>query len=393
MKIVNVDDFFHPDAGYQMNILGKYMVKAGHDVCLITAELDKIPSYLSGFFNCDNVKQKDDEYTNKYGMKIIRIPLKEFVSGRAIFQWEKLKEQIVKEKPDVIFAHQINTVTAVQIIFSKAFRAVPIVSDCHMVEIASVNKYKRIFEFLYKRLITPRILKRNIPVIRLQDEGYVEKCLGIPLVQCPFISFGSDVLLFKPDESIRKKFRTENFFNSEDFIVLYAGKLDEYKNGLLLANAIKDKFNSNKNVKFVIVGQCIGDYGKQVEAIFEQSENLITRYPTQKYEDLAQFYQACDMAIFPRQCSLSFYDVQACGLPVVFEDIEVNRKRIYKNNAKIFKPNDVEDFRNKILEIINAPDNEYRTMTEDSIEYVKTFYNYERIAYEYLGLIEDTARA
>lgn len=38
MKIVHVEDFFHPDAGYQINILPKYMAKMGHEVVVITSE-------------------------------------------------------------------------------------------------------------------------------------------------------------------------------------------------------------------------------------------------------------------------------------------------------------------------------------------------------------------
>ena len=74
MKIVNIEDFFHPDAGYQINILSKYLASFGHEVIIITAETDKIPDELTAFFKRDNIEQLDKDYTEKYGVKIIRLP-------------------------------------------------------------------------------------------------------------------------------------------------------------------------------------------------------------------------------------------------------------------------------------------------------------------------------
>ena len=85
MKIVHIEDYFHPEAGYQINIVPKYMAQMGHEVTVITSEMDKIPEHLTSFFGRDNIEYYDRLYTEKYGVKIVRIPLKGFVSGRAIF--------------------------------------------------------------------------------------------------------------------------------------------------------------------------------------------------------------------------------------------------------------------------------------------------------------------
>ena len=50
MNIIHVEDFFHSDAGYQVNILAKHMVQQGHDVTVITAEMKKIPISFIQFF-------------------------------------------------------------------------------------------------------------------------------------------------------------------------------------------------------------------------------------------------------------------------------------------------------------------------------------------------------
>jgi hypothetical protein len=46
MKIVHIEDFLHPDAGYQLNSLAPLQRAQGHDVTIVTGELDKIPEDL-----------------------------------------------------------------------------------------------------------------------------------------------------------------------------------------------------------------------------------------------------------------------------------------------------------------------------------------------------------
>lgn len=392
MKIVNIEDFFHPEAGYQMNILGKYMVKMGNEVTMITAEPYKIPEYIKKFFDCSNINEKDHIFEDQYGMKIVRLPIRGFVSGRSVFSWKKLRKAILDEKPDVLFVHGVNTLTAVMVLKSSLIKSIPIVMDCHMTDMASVNKARKLFELAYKIIATPVIVKKHIPVIRIQDENYVQNSLSIPLSQAPFISVGSDTLLFHPSKEARREFRKKYGISNDTFLIMYAGKLDEYKGGQLLADAILKKIEADKNVEFVIVGQAVGEYGEKVEGTLTNSENRIYRLPTQKYNELAPIYQACDIAVFPRQCSLSFYDVQACGLPVIFEDNEVNIGRARNNNAFLFKAGDVRDFRRKIYDAIELSEKEYNIMRDNAIDFVKNNYDYCEIAKQYMEVIKDVEK-
>ena len=391
MKIVNIEDFFHPDAGYQLNILAKYMSKFGHDVTIITAETEKIPDYLKGFFDCTDIERKDKEYSQKYNVNICRIPLKRFVSGRAQFS-SSIFDVIRNISPDVVFIHGNNTLIAMQYLLKRERFPYPIVMDCHMLEMASRNRFKKVFEMGYKKVFAPIIIKDKIPVIRTQDDKYVQKCLGVPLEQSPWISVGSDTILFHRDEENRGKFRIHHEIPNDAFVILYAGKLDETKGGMLLAEALRKRFNTQRQVVGVIVGKTIGEYGEKVETLFSGSENRIVRLPTQKYENLAAIYQACDVAVFPRQCSLSFYDVQACGLPVVFEDNQINIDRAKHNNAYTFKAGDTNDLIRRIQEIIDMPIEEYAQVSKNAELFVRDEYNYEDIAAQYMMVIEQAIR-
>ena len=62
MKFVHIEDFFHPDAGYQVNTLAKLQVEQGHEVFVVTAVLEKMPDTLVSFFGKVNIKEKNENY-------------------------------------------------------------------------------------------------------------------------------------------------------------------------------------------------------------------------------------------------------------------------------------------------------------------------------------------
>lgn len=388
MKIVQVEDYFHPEAGYQINIISKYFSKIGNDVTIITACLDKMPDTLNSFFGLDDIEKKDLEYAKKYNIKIVRLPIHAYISGRAIFK-HGLVKSICNEKPDVVFLHDNDKLSSILCTLKRKKFHCPLVLDSHMLEMASHNRFSKCFRFFYRQCITPIIVRDEIPVIRIQDDDYANRCLGIPASLTPFISVGSDTMLFHPDELTRKEFRHSHGILEDEFVVLYAGKLDETKGGLFLAELAENKYDRKAKMCFVIVGKTTGEYGKQVEKLFAKSPNKIIRFDTQKYTDLPKFYQMADVAVYPKECSLSFYDAQACGLPVVFEDNEVNRSRAVYNNAICFKKGNIIDFVKKIENLAISGKETRLSMKKAAVEYVKKNFDYENISKEYLDIFEN----
>src|SRR6185369_1239178 len=128
----------------------------------------------------------------------VRVPLIGFYSGRAIFR-PSLFKTVAALNPDVVFVHGEDTLTGMLFIrFAKRLKY-PLVLDCHMLEMASQNRFRKFFRAFYRRFITPIILRENIPLIRVVDSVYVQKCLGIPLSHTDLLSFGTDTTHFKPN--------------------------------------------------------------------------------------------------------------------------------------------------------------------------------------------------
>ncbi len=388
MKIVHIDETFHPLYGYQVNPLAKFQSRQGHDVYIVTVDKDMIyPVYQEFGDSGENMDQHDEKYMAESGVKIIRVPVRRYISNRAIYTNE-LFRVISRLEPDIVFAHLVESYASIVLLFRR--KDYPIVFDSHMLAMASRNRLAGAYELFY-RLILSRIIKRNkFIVIRAQDDDYVISHLGIPAELAPFISFGSDTSLFRPDSEERIRFRSEHGISEDDFVVIYTGKLTESKGGLFLANGIRTKLipKTGRQVVFVIVGSVADAYGKEVERVFSESENRIIRFPTQNYTDLPRFYQAGDLSVFPTQCSLSFYDAQACGLPVVSEDNSINADRCSHENGSVFKAGDQEDFRRKILDHAEMDGQKYQEISRNAISYIIENFDYEHITKQYTAILE-----
>ena len=324
-------------------------------------------------------------------MKIIRVPIHAYYSGRSIYKRGFFK-YIDSLEPDVLYVHGEDTYIGVRSVLRLKKFKYPILFDDHMVDIASVNKLAPLFRLFYRKILAPIIIKRRVTVIRTMEDDFVFRRYGIPLGQAPLLGFGSDTMLFHSDSIVRLEIRKELSINDKDFVFIYAGKLDESKGGLFLAEALLEKIPSLKDITFLIVGNYIGDYGNKTLQKFKQSENNIIRISTKPYSMLAPYFQCADAALFPKQCSLTYFDAQACGLPVVIEDNNINIKRIDHKNGVLFKGNDTEDFREKISQLANMPLDEFIQMRLSSEAHIRQHYNYMDIAEKYIEIIKEAKK-
>jgi glycosyltransferase involved in cell wall biosynthesis len=392
MRILHLEEFFHPDAGYQVNMLSRLQVAEGHHVTVVAAELEKMPSTLTTFFGKKDIAERDAEFTKTTGAEIIRIPLLGYYSGRAIFH-PSIFKRVAAARPDVVLVHSMETLTGIVFVWFSKFFKFPLVLDSHMLEMATRNRFSKWFIMFYRRFVTPKILRESIPTIRVVDTDYLQKFLGIPLTSTELSSFGTDTGHFRPDPHARLTIRNLHGLSLEAFLVIYAGKLDDAKGAAFLAAAIKSRFetNSGRPIEFIVIGNSDGAYGAAVEDLFVTCQNKLVRLPTQRFFDLAPFYQAADLAVFPKQCSLSFFEAQSCGLPVLFEENEINSQRAAFGNARTFSPGDVNDFRDKLGMFANLPDERRNAMRVNARDHVLKHYNFIPVARRLTALLEATA--
>lgn len=385
MRILHVDETFHPSYGYQVNPLAKFQQKQGNEVFIATVDKNHLyPVYKEFGDTGENLEAEDKLYEESTGVKIIRVKARGYYFRRLVYTNEIFKV-VELVKPDVIFVHCVETITAMRFLIKGL--PYPIMFDSHMLSMASQNKFAKIYEKMYGAIFGEKIRNRGYIVVRTQDDRYVNDKFGIPETQTPFISFGTDTILFAPSSDVRRSFRLEYNISEDAFVVVYTGKLTEAKGGMLLAEAFKDQFS--KEVVLVCVGTPPNnEYGVKVDKLLKESKNRVIMFPTQKYQELAQFYQMADLSIFPKQCSMSFYDAQACGLPVLSEDNNVNVDRCSHHNGFNFKSGDVCDFRQKIESVLSISKDEYSAYRTNSKAFIDEGYSYEDIAREYTKYLQ-----
>lgn len=250
--------------------LQKFQQKQGNEVYIATPTKDYLyPVYKDFGDDGSGLEEQDKQYMESTGVQIIRVPAKGYIMGRLNYGNE-IFEVVEQVKPDVLFVHCVETLTAMRFLWKRPNH--PMMFDSHMLSMASHNKFAKVYEVVYRNVFTRIIKKNGYYVIRTQDDDYVNSHLGIPENLTPFISFGTDTILFSPNDEVRKRFRQEYNIAQDDFVVVYTGKLTENKGGKLLAEAFRKKFEVP--VTLVCVGKPLNDdYGREVQKILDESEN------------------------------------------------------------------------------------------------------------------------
>jgi len=389
MRILHVDDTFHPNFGYQCNPLAKFQFKAGNEVFIISPEAKHIYSVYHSFGEYgEHLEEDDARYETATGVKIVRVKAKGYIMGRLNYHRKELLKAIEAIHPDVILLHCMETLTAMYLM-RKLRRKYPMALDSHMLSMASKNRFSALFDCAYRMLFTPIIKKEKYTVIKTQNDDYVNTHLGVPEEQSKFISFGTDVLLFCADPEAKKKFLKEKNLPEDTFVITSTGKMSESKDGMLLAKTVRNKFPGNREVAVVIVAAFNGEYEQRVKAELDASENHVFYYPVQQYMQLPYFYQIADVTVFPKQCSMSFYDAQSCGCPVISEKGHVNEERNSHGNGLCFDQGSVEDFRQQIQVLMDMPAGEFEKMRQNANSFVTQNYSYNDIAAQYTAVLEE----
>lgn len=383
MNIVHVDETFHPAFGYQCNPLAKFQSKQGNDVSIVTVERKWLyPVYHEFGDYGDKLPEQDDAYEQSTGVKIVRVPARGYIAGRLVYNYRKLFSSIEALNPDVLMVHCFETLTALRLLFHYD-GSLPMLFDSHMLSMASTNRFAKIYEVAMREFVAPKIIAGDYRVIKTQDDDYVTSHLGVPESQTRFISFGTDTDLFCTDSSAKRLFLQENGLPLNTFVLVSTGKLTEAKGGMLLAEAMQGKFKTARMVALVVVANCEGSYESEVKKRLENCGNPVMFYPVQSYLKLPHFYQIADASVYPRQCSMSFYDSEACGTPVISEDNSVNIERNSCGNGVCFKSGDPASLREAIENMANLTEVDERRMKVAARSYVENGYDYRLIAEQY----------
>lgn len=224
-----------------------------------------------------------------------------------------------------------------------------VVADCHDVlqalRVKHTNRLRRIAE-LFIEIITYKNV--NLILTVSEEEKKLLTSYGIKENKIEVIPNGVDVEKFNVNNYIQRiPCIKKRYGLNSDYIVTFVGNM-EYSPNMdsvkLIASKIAPKIKEKMdNVKFLIIGR-IRKKINSCDLIF-----------TGRVEDVAELLSVSNVAIAPllrgSGTRLKLLEYFACSLPVVSTSVGVKGMDV-KNGVHALITNDIEDFSNKIIELL-----------------------------------------
>ena len=293
------------------------------------------------------------EEIEKLGGKVILIP-----PYQKIFKYHKELKKILKEGNYKIVHSHINTLSVFSLFAAKC-AGVPVrIAHSH----STTNKQEK------KKNLVKQILRPFSKVFATDYMACTEHA-GRWLFGNKEYDNGNVYLLnnaidldkFKYDEKLRKEKRKELNIKEDTLVIGHVGRFVEQKNHRFLIDIFNEVHKQNKNSVLLLIGQGpLMDEIKQKVKILGIEDSV--KFLGQR-EDVSELYNAMDLFLFPslyEGLGMVLIEAQANGLPCV-ASTEV--PEIAKISEQIFfkgLDDDVEDWKNNLLEFKNFDNRKYK---------------------------------
>ena len=354
MRIVHIQDYFHPMLGYQETFLPREQAKLGHEVYVVTSDRYK-PLVYDNNRNLFGERIVGARFSIEEGVKVWRL--------KTLFEipheiWMLGLERKIRElKPDVVIVHGIVNSSALRIArLKKKLGNFRLIYDDHMTFEASRSKFKMLYP-LFKWMFSSLIQKTADALVGVSNTSkmFMHKKYGIPLEQIIVIPLGADDESFRFNATTRREVRSELSLSGGDIVFVYAGKIIPVKGPHLLVEAGVKLMRSYDNLKVILVGNGRQDYveGMKQHIKREGLEDRFIWHDAVQNKDLSKLYSASDVAVWPREASLSMLEAMACGLPVIISDSSEVTERVGRNNGLTYRGNDTSSLAQQMEKLLD----------------------------------------
>lgn len=364
--------------GYQDNMIAKYHVSFGHDVTVVTNQwvYDREGNY---------VKTDKETEVDRYGVKIIRIPIKnDKPYAYKLKRYVGLYETLCKLEPDVIFLHSTQIMDVEDIIrYKKEHSKTRVYADNHCDYSNSATNW------LSKHILHGIVWKKSAWKLN----PYVEKFYGVLPARVDFMTERYklpkdrvELLVMGMDDEkaeqadkpeVKKEIRERFGYAEDDFVVITGGKIDHAKRQtLLLIEAVKQI--QNPHLKLLVFGSVVEDMKKPLIDLCD-SDDRIQYIGWVQADDTYPYFAASDLAMFPGRHSVMWEQVAGQGIPMVCKywdgtthvDVGGNVQFLYKDSTEEIK---------QVLEKLMTRGSEYQEMLKSAREKGKEVFSYKQIS-------------
>lgn len=376
-KIVHVQSYFQPHLGYQEYFLCKSMAKLGHDVHIITS--DRYAPFL-GFKKTKERIVGCGEQTLD-GFKIHRISI--YFESRGRIMLKGLMKKIISLNPDLIILHgSTNFVNPIVLLNRKKLNAKIVIDEHHMTIIENKSLFAKLFYSIWGYFYRKLIKDDSISLVGVAPNccEFLSNKYNIPLDQINYIPLGADTDLFYPDQekciSIRKKLN----INKDEILIIYTGKINEEKNPFLILKACL-KSEELSNLKYIFIGNISEPYIEKNSQLI--SSKRVVVLPGVNNKELPGYYNAADIACWPKHASLSSIEAASCAVPIIVT--KTVEERVSYGNGIAIKDENLQEIFQAIKKISN--DKKLRlSMGQKSREYIQKYLSYDEISKQFVNL-------
>ena len=347
--------------GYLENFLPKYLVRLGIDVHVIT--MDLFPYYqmnekefketYGGFADSKDLIPGTIETINGFALHVLR---HKKVLG--YMQMAGLRKKLASIRPDIVQTTAAIGWIPLQAAFAKSLLGFKLFTGNHHHASVFPLAQKRTSPWngeLLRCRMTRALPGRLVSLFTEKCYAIAPDCadvatrfFGVPRSKISVCPLGVDTELFHPpteerDLQNRVALRRRLGFSESEIVCIYTGRFSEDKNPLLLAKAVAQLASSGHPFRGLLVGN-----GVQAQVI-ESCQGCIT-LPFVPVHELANFYRASDIGVWPTQESLSMLDAAACGLPIIANHTITTPERL-DGSGLAYKLNDLGDLVRALLEL------------------------------------------
>jgi len=398
MKIVVISCWFSENMGYAENFLPRALAKLGNEVHVVTSTAQvyyNSPNYNSTYKDhlgsavvAEGTKEID-------GFTLHRLPFREvrknFLNPFGFFGIHivGLYDYLEKLKPDIIQVFNIDEFATFEAARYVQNNGIKFFTESHVH--ASVLKVQGRYDIKTNLMRYANKFRSSLQLIN----ETTNKCfpiaedvaeLAIEFFQVPkdkikIQSLGVNTDLFKPvqseaEELERIQLRQVLGLGESDLVAIYTGRFSVGKSPTVLADAIQVLQGKNICVKGLFVGNGTDEEIKQLS-----SKTGCIVHPFVPVTELAKYYRASDIGVWPREESTSQLDAAACGLPIILSDRIKVLERV-DGNGLLFKEGNSDDLAEKILSLKEKETR--RKMGLRSVENVLLKFSWDKIAEERL---------
>lgn len=359
---------------YQENVITKYHKKMGYDVTIIASQW---------IWNSAGKLQKMEktDYINENGVKVIRLPIRRGNVNNRLKVYPGLYEAVEKERPDILFIHDCQFLDIRKMaVYARRHPNIKVYIDNHVDYSNGAHGWlsknllhKGLWRLCVKK-IEPYVIKFYGVLPARVD--FLKEMYGLPADKCELLVMGSDDELVEEVKPTRDAVRNEYEIQSDDFLVVTGGKINQFRPETLeLMSAVaKSKYGK---IKMLIFGSVDDSLKPKFDSLCENDRVRFVGW--QNAKGTYCIMNAADLIVFPGLHSVMWEQAVALGIPCVFRDIEGFRHVDLGGNAVFLKDVTEDSLKNIIENLYLSPD-KYKRMKDIANEKGMQYFSYENIS-------------